>query len=341
MEFPGGSGRRPQQLEEHLPPMTPLPLARQGSVYSLTFDEFQSALGGPNKDFGSMNMDELLRSIWTAEESQAVGAANAAAAADQAAAIQRQGSLTLPRTLSQKTVDEVWRDIMCFGGPSAAPAAAPTQRQPTLGEITLEEFLVRAGVVREDMTPGPSAPPVQATAPPPPPPPPTSQPQMLFPQANVFAPLVPPLTLGNGLVTGGGGAASTLSPVRPVASNGFGKMEAGDLSVSSLSPSPVPYVFNGGLRGRKPSAIGKVAERRQRRMIKNRESAARSRQRKQAYMMELEAEVAKLKELNEELQKKQVEMLEKQKNEVLERMTRQVGPTAKRICLRRTLTGPW
>lgn len=269
--------------------MTPLPLARQGSVYSLTFDEFQSALGGPNKDFGSMNMDELLRSIWTAEESHAVGAANAAAAADQAAAraaaIQRQGSLTLPRTLSQKTVDEVWRDIMYFGGPSAAPVAAaptpPTQRQPTLGEITLEEFLVRAGVVREDMNAGPSAPPVQATAPPPPPPPPTSQPQMLFPQGNVFAPLVPPLTLGNGLVTGGGGAASSLSPVRPVTSNGFGKMEAGDLSMSSLSPSPVPYVFNGGLRGRKPSAMEKVVERRQRRMIKNRESAARSRQRKQ------------------------------------------------------------
>lgn len=47
----------------------------------------------------------------------------------------------------------------------------------------------------------------------------------------------------------------------------------------------------------------KVVERRQRRMIKNRELAARSRGRKQAYMMELEAEVAKLKELNDELQK--------------------------------------
>ncbi|KAL6633486.1 hypothetical protein ACP70R_026157 [Stipagrostis hirtigluma subsp. patula] len=341
MEFPGGSGRR-QQLEEQLPPMTPLPLARQGSVYSLTFDEFQSALGGAGKDFGSMNMDELLRSIWTAEESNAVASASAAAAADQAARanIQRQGSLTLPRTLSQKTVDEVWRDIMCFG--AAAPAAAPpppAQRQPTLGEITLEEFLVRAGVVREDMTAGPPVQPVPAPVSQPPPAP---QPQMLFPQGNVFAPLVPPLPLGNGLVTGavgqgGGGAPTAMSPVRP--SNGFGKMEGGDLS--SLSPSPVPYVFNGGMRGRKGPAIEKVVERRQRRMIKNRESAARSRQRKQAYMMELEAEVAKLKELNEELQKKQVEMLEKQKNEVLERMSRQVGPTAKRICLRRTLTGPW
>ncbi|WVZ73507.1 hypothetical protein U9M48_021806 [Paspalum notatum var. saurae] len=356
MNFPGGggggggSGRRPQQEPEQLPPMTPLPLARQGSVYSLTFDEFQSALGGSAKDFGSMNMDELLRSIWTAEETHAVAAtasasasASASAAPDhaaRAAAIQRQGSLTLPRTLSQKTVDQVWRDIMCFGGPSAAePAAAapppPAQQQQTLGEITLEEFLVRAGVVREDMTAPPPLPPVAA-----PPPPPPAQPPMLFPHGNVFAPMVPPLPFGDGLVSGavGQGAAGMAPAVSPVTSNGFGKMEGGDLS--SLSPSPVPYVFNGGLRGRKAPAMEKVVERRQRRMIKNRESAARSRQRKQAYMMELEAEVAKLKELNEELQKKQVEMLEKQKNEVLGR-SRQVGPTAKRICLRRTLTGPW
>ncbi|CAL4885522.1 unnamed protein product [Urochloa decumbens] len=357
MDFPGGSGRRQQPEPEHLPPMTPLPLARQGSVYSLTFDEFQSTLGGAGKDFGSMNMDELLRSIWTAEETHAVASASASAAAASAAAaaadhaarasIQRQGSLTLPRTLSQKTVDEVWRDIMCFGGPgpSAAQAEAaaaapppPAQRQPTLGEITLEEFLVRAGVVREDMTAPPPVPPLPVAAPPRPPPP---QPPMLFPHSNVFAPLVPPLPFGAGLVSGAVGQGDVAAPpaVSPVASNGFGKMEGGDLS--SLSPSPVPYVFNGGLRGRKAPAMEKVVERRQRRMIKNRESAARSRQRKQAYMMELEAEVAKLKELNEELHKKQVEMLEKQKNEVLERRSRQVGPTAKRICLRRTLTGPW
>ncbi|KAH0936061.1 hypothetical protein HID58_013178, partial [Brassica napus] len=41
-------------------------------------------------------------------------------------------------------------------------------------------------------------------------------------------------------------------------------------------------------------------------MIKNRKSAARSRARKQAYMLELEAEVAQLKEMNEELHRKQV-----------------------------------
>ncbi|VAI50049.1 unnamed protein product [Triticum turgidum subsp. durum] len=188
--------------------------------------------------------------------------------------------------------------------------------------------------------------------------------------------MVNPLSLANGLMTGaygqgggggGGGAAAMVSPSptgRPVMSNGYGKMEG--LNLSSLSPPPMPYVFSGGLRGRKPPAMEKVVERRQRRMIKNRESAARSRQRKQSYMMELESEVAKLKERNEELQRKQVavnknrfqwqlsnyfsakysaplmaEMLERQKNEVFEKVTRQAGPTSKRICLRRTLTGPW
>ena len=62
-------------------------------------------------------------------------------------------------------------------------------------------------------------------------------------------------------------------------------------SVDTSSLSPVPYVIN---RGRKCSAIEKVVERKQRRMIKNRESVARSRARKQAYTLELEAEVAKL-----------------------------------------------
>jgi ABA responsive element binding factor len=274
--------------------MTPLPLTRQGSsVYSLTFDEFQSALGGPGKDFGSMNMDELLRSIWTAEESHAITGANpgtnttsSSLVAPPDQPIQRQGSLTLPRTLSQKTVDEVWRDMIYFGGnPSSASAAAappsPAQRQQTLGEVTLEEFLVRAGVVREDMPPGP--PPISA---PPPPPQPTArpqqpQPQMLFPPTNMFAPMVNPLSLsmaGPFGVNGGGGPNVEVSP-RPGMSNGYGGMDG--LNLSSLSPPPMPYVFNGGLRGRKPPAMEKVVERRQRRMIKNRESAARSRQRKQ------------------------------------------------------------
>eukprot|EP00850_Spirogloea_muscicola_P008775 SM000047S16914 [mRNA] locus=s47:708051:709774:+ [translate_table: standard] len=62
----------------------------------------------------------------------------------------------------------------------------------------------------------------------------------------------------------------------------------------SLSQSP-----NSKKRGLESPFVGeRTGEQRQKRMIKNRESAARSRARKQAYTVELEAEVTQLKEEN-------------------------------------------
>ncbi|CAN6919509.1 hypothetical protein Bca4012_090300 [Brassica carinata] len=381
----GGEGMKPTD--------NAYPLARQSSLYSLTFDELQSTLlGGPGKDLGSMNMDELLKSIWTAEEAQAMtmnpsSAATAVAQPGGGIPLQRQGSLTLPRTISQKTVDEVWKCLFTkdgnmvgsSGGGGGGESNAPL-RQQTLGEITLEEFLLRAGVVREDNSnngfysnngaPGglgfgfcqpnqnnisfngtndsmilkqpphqqfqqqPSQPQLQPrqqlNQPPHPPPqqhPHQRLPQTIFPkQANVaFA--------------GAGNNASNNN------NNGLGNFGGGGVTVAATSPgtssaennslSPVPYVLNRGRRSN--TGLEKVIERRQRRMIKNRESAARSRARKQAYTLELEAEIEKLKKVNQELQKKQAEMMEMQKNE--ESSKQPWG--SKRQCLRRTLTGPW
>ncbi|KAH6759098.1 hypothetical protein C2S51_019333 [Perilla frutescens var. frutescens] len=66
----------------------------------------------------------------------------------------------------------------------------------------------------------------------------------------------------------------------------------------------------GGLgrgRGRRSMSLleplDKVSQQRQRRMIKNRESAARSRERKQAYQVELESMAVRLEEENEQLLK--------------------------------------
>ncbi|KAG8473586.1 hypothetical protein CXB51_035749 [Gossypium anomalum] len=403
------------------------PLARQSSIYSLTFDELQNTFGGLGKDFGSMNMDELLRNISTAEETQGLMTASVPGGEGASGGnLQRQGSLTLPRTLSQKTVEEVWKDLFKEndaaknvsnggGGGGGGGGANLPQRQQTLGEMTLEEFLGRAGVVREDMQPVGvpnnngffdnnsglalqfqqtngnngflsnnnsvlNQPPIlpldvsgakSSHS--------QQQQQPLFPkqQTVAFAPsmhlintthfpspgargsvvetsdlsMKTNLVQSSGLQSGGMGIVGLPSPASHISPDVISKN-----SVDTTSLSPVPYVLG---RGRKRSAaLEKVVERRQRRMIKNRESAARSRARKQlapiqcqtidcincsefwqAYTLELEAEVAKLKEINEELLRKQEEVMEMQKNQMLETLNPAWG--AKRQCLRRTLTGPW
>lgn len=93
-----------------------------------------------------------------------------------------------------------------------------------------------------------------------------------------------------------------LAPNSPASSDGGAHSHG-----NGLSNSPVGnFGVDGSMRvgNRKRGAYGpveKVVERRHKRMIKNRESAARSRARKQAYTVELEAEVTQLKEENNKL----------------------------------------
>lgn len=369
---------QPEGLKQ---PLGSFPLTRQSSIYSLTFDEFQNSLG---KDFGSMNMDELLKSIWTAEETQAMASvlgSGQGVVPSETFNLQRQGSLTLPRTLSQKTVDEVWKDLIKEDGDFSGSHLQ--QREPTLGEMTLEEFLNRAGVVREESTQPIAAQNNSAAFFGD-----TSRPNHQNPglilgfqqpaqnnavmgnrtadNKNSLTPIFPKQATvtfsnsnfaqaNNGYLANPGtrdpigrvGDASrnngfvqttviqSGSPVSQLSSDGNGM---GNVDTSSVSPSP--YAFTGSARVRRSGGtLEKAMERRHRRMIKNRESAARSRARKQAYTLELEAEVAKLKEMNEELRRKQEEIMEMQKDQILETMNKPWG--SKRRCLRRTLTGPW
>ncbi|TXG58278.1 hypothetical protein EZV62_016107 [Acer yangbiense] len=80
----------------------------------------------------------------------------------------------------------------------------------------------------------------------------------------------------------------------------------------------------GGQRGKKrileSGTVEKVVERRQRRMIKNRESAARSRARKQAYTVELEAELNNLKEENNNLKQALEEIESSRKQQFFEEL---------------------
>ncbi|KAJ0246797.1 ABSCISIC ACID-INSENSITIVE 5-like protein 2 [Hirschfeldia incana] len=259
-------------------------LNRQGSLYSLTLDEVQTHLGSSGKALGSMNLDELLKSVCSVEgNNQPPSMAVNGAAAQEG--LSRQGSLTLPRDLSKKTVEEVWKDIQQDKNGGGGSGHERRDKQPTLGEMTLEDLLLKAGVVTETV-----------------------------PGSNHEVP-------GSGVSAG---LEQNMTQVAPwVQYHQLPSMP----QPQSFMPYPVADMqtmvsqtsLMGGLSdtqtpGRKRLASGEVVEktveRKQKRMIKNRESAARSRARKQAYTHELEIKVSRLEEENERLRKqKEVEKI--------------------------------
>lgn len=290
----------------------------------------------PGKKFGSMNVEEFLKNIWVAEDSQAVAAATVGTPA-QPPSLQRQKSFILPRALSGKTVHEVWKNIQ--GQLPNADSTSKLQQQPlppplqqrqeTMGEVTLEDFLLRAGIAREDddgATPAPStvAPAALLSNIPPIP---TNgaltstaidnlaapglqadwmnfakhqQHQQLVQQAEAAAALavakrgVSPFPL---VLPGG-------NPMYDSIPDGAGYGPGSHASLA-ISPTVSDFSMHGKKRSVTEVVIEKTVERRQKRMIKNRESAARSRARKQAYTVELEAEVTQLKEGNARLLQQQ------------------------------------
>ncbi|KAK7306800.1 hypothetical protein VNO77_44758 [Canavalia gladiata] len=232
--------------QSHLQPSS---LSRQGSWYSLTLDEVNSQLGDMGKPLWSMNVDELLQNVWTAEASKSViGGGVDSEIMSSSSSLQRQASLSLARALSGKTVDDVWREIQQGQKERYGEDVKSHDREMTLGETTLEDFLVQAG---------------------------------LFAAASISP------------------AAGLDTMDSPVAPQGF-------LQKTGLLSSPSIGSLSDTRPGRKrdtPDAYEKTLERRLRRKIKNRESAARSRARKQAYHNELVSKVSRLEEENVKLKK--------------------------------------
>lgn len=273
-------------------------LARQGSLYNLTLDEVQNHLGEP---LLSMNFDELLKSVFPdGVDPDGAGTGKP----DRTSSLQRQGSIIMPPQLSKKTVDEVWKGFQDGPGTSAAEGGWRRQeRQQTLGEMTLEDFLVKAGVVTEGLMKDSDVLPInmdsvrssavaagtsglnpgaqwlqqyqqQALE--------SQQPNLAGSyMASQLAP--PPLSIATGAI------------MESIYSDG----QITSPTLGALSDPQTP----GRKRGASREVVDKVIERRQKRMIKNRESAARSRARKQAYTNELENKVSRLEEDNEMLKK--------------------------------------
>lgn len=263
---------QPPQAEESLKDPSFSPLSEQNSLLSLTLNEIQVKRG---KSFGSMNMDEFLANLWTVDENQVPSQpiqnkpSNNVSMVNQPT-LTREGSFSIPAPLSKKTVDEVWFDIQKdqtqYPKPNnISPHHEPPQRQQTFGEITLEDFLVKAGVVQE----APAG---------------SSKQKMIVPIQNTNTCL--DVNFGIGHMIGLGFSAHNQT------ANGFAtyqmfpqvrgyvgeaanncKIEKGHSLMELGVQQNKRRIIDG------PSKV--VVERRQRRMIKNRESAARSRARKQ------------------------------------------------------------
>ncbi|XWS65415.1 hypothetical protein CRYUN_Cryun05aG0110900 [Craigia yunnanensis] len=269
-------------------------LTQQNSMYSLTLDEVQNQFGDLGKPLSSMNLDELLKNVWTAEANQTFGMETEGTALTNQTALQRQASLSLTSALSKKTVDEVWRDIQQSKNDGEKKSR---ERQPTLGEMTLEDFLVKAGVVDEasvdkigsgsvagiDLSVAPhSAQQGQWM----------QYPQPQYQQQSMMGVYMPAQPMPQPLAIGATAVMDVSYPENQVP-----------------LPSPLMGTLSdtqafGRKRGAPEDMVEKNVERRHKRMIKNRESAARSRARKQAYTNELENKVSRLEEENERLRKR-------------------------------------
>uniref|UniRef100_A0A803PYG7 BZIP domain-containing protein n=1 Tax=Cannabis sativa TaxID=3483 RepID=A0A803PYG7_CANSA len=266
----------------------PSSLTRQNSWYNLTLDEVNNQLGDMGKPLGSMNLHDLLQTIYTTEakESSTVDVENTSSSSS----LQRQASLTLARALSSKTVDDVWKEIQQGQKRMYHEHVNDQDRQPTLGETTLEDFLVQAGLFAEaSPSPAVGLHPIDAVTPP----------------TGIEMHPIDAVTPSIGLypidaVTPPIG----LHPIDAVTPQSypykFGLSSPSPL-LGALSDPTIP-----GRKGDSSDAYEKSMERRLKRKIKNRESAARSRARKQAYHNELVSKVSRLKGQNSWLKKEKV-----------------------------------
>uniref|UniRef100_A0A453KC97 BZIP domain-containing protein n=1 Tax=Aegilops tauschii subsp. strangulata TaxID=200361 RepID=A0A453KC97_AEGTS len=241
-------------------------LVREGSLYNLTLSEVESHLGAP---LLSMNLDDFVRSVLPDEKNLPLpnGAGNSGSHSTSAFGLERQGSsITVPLPLSKKTVDEIWRNIQQEEESSDdEKRSSGCEAQMSFGEITLEEFLQRAGIVTgqyqkdaEEL--------IDLVG--------TGESAHLmtrvqdFPQGtSAIDAYIVRQSIAQPLSVAIPSAMDSIYPDRQMSISS--SLELSDLQSPShkrMSSQDVVY---------------KVADRRQKRMIKNRESAARSRARKQ------------------------------------------------------------
>ncbi|XP_040260395.1 bZIP transcription factor ABI5 homolog [Aegilops tauschii subsp. strangulata] len=334
--------------------------ARQSSIFALTLDGLQYSVCEAGRNFGSMNMDEFTSNIWNAKEFQAatggvlvgmevapvVGAGGGGGSEDAGGSkLAWHESFSLPPPLCRKTVEEVWAkinrephpvhsrpspQIPVQPPPGNGGAVAANDQQGTFGEMTLEQFLVKAGVVRGSGTDGQAHVPVgmvhgQMN--------PVQQGQQPGPMMYPMAPANDTfLVMGDDMgFIPNGYAGMVVVPPPPPPQGAVGIMSPGSSDGRSAMTQvdmmncmgDGAMMENGGARKRgapEDQSCESSNEHHHRRMIKNHESAAQSCARKQAYTVELETELNHLKEENACLKAEEKTILLTKKQMLVEKM---------------------
>lgn len=202
-------------------------ISRQSSLYPKPAAELQNSTsdGDPPKSLGSTIMDDLIRNMY-GDTVPAVGASYAGGGDATAAPVKSVGVMT---------TEEVWREITAgrpAEGGSEVDAFVGETESNEAGEMTLEDFLARAGAVIEEEVRVPS-----------------------------------------GVISAGLAASDQFRQQSLVIEN-----------PARVYGNGTEVVSIGGGRGRRRPLLDpedRITLQRQKRMIKNRESAARSRERKQ------------------------------------------------------------
>lgn len=223
-------------------------LPRQSSICSLS--TMLADLQQQQQQNQSMNMDDLLKNLYSTSSDQFTEGTPSAAGVGGGG--------------GDKTVDEVWKEIVAgtnADNHSKVEEISGDNGNNTAEEMTLEDFLTKAGAVREeDVRLGGGG-------------------------GGALVPVAGAYGVNNGGGGGGGGGGQFGMEV------GFdGRMVVGGGVSAVPVPVPVPVSVvggggGGGGRGKRRAIeeplLDKATQQKQRRMIKNRESAARSRERKQ------------------------------------------------------------
>ncbi|KAM3694441.1 hypothetical protein ACJW31_07G058000 [Castanea mollissima] len=286
-------------------------LPRQSSICSLS--TMLADLQQQQQQNQSMNMDDLLKNLYSTSSDQFTEGATSAAGVGVG--------------VGDKTVDEVWKEIVAGTATGTTNADNHSKVEEISGdngnntaeEMTLEDFLTKAGAVREEDV-------------------------RLGGGGGGGGALVP---VAYGVNGGGGGGGGQFG--MEVGFDGRMVVGGGVSAVPVPLPVPVPVSVvgggGGGGRGKRRAIeeplLDKATQQKQRRMIKNRESAARSRERKQAYTVELESLVTNLEEENAKLLKEEADHQKERFEQLMQNLIPVVEKRKPRRALRRVNSVCW